>query len=234
MSHLVKPIDTSDKAPLQVSEVIKNLRNAHEYLAKLGVETLQKSRDISTAQYWGSAIKRLSIIFPDGERPELISISHDKHSLIEVINQCATMERLIDALEWAHESLPDYHLLRCHPTTSSQKSSSSAIPDNDIVLIQPHSGRLALFEVSDVANSSSDSNQKEFKDLKSLGIRLANMPNYSQNKNPFRNRLFMIVSTEFGGRIQKRSAYYEKNQPYFRYNTPIQHGKTYIFEITER
>ncbi len=234
MSHLVKPIDASDKAPLQISEVLKNLRNAHEYLAKLGIETLQKTHDISTAHNWGSAIKRISIIFPDGERPELISISHNKHLLIEVINQCATMERLIDALEWAHKSLPDYHLLRCHPTTSSQKSGSSAIPDNDIFLIQPSSGRLALLEVSDVANSNNDSNQKEFKDLKSLGIRLANIKDYPKNQSPFVNRLFMVVSTEFGERIQKRSAYYTKNQPYFRYNDPIQHGNTYIFEITER
>lgn len=113
-------------------------------------------------------MKRVRIVLPSTDRPTLIGDDQTEHSLMEVINQCATIERLIDALRWAQTHLPDYRLLRCHPSTSSYKVIDGGIPDNDIVLVNPN-GYFAQFEVSDVSGTK-DSNRKENKDLRSLGV----------------------------------------------------------------
>ena len=234
MAHLVKRIETPITAPIPVSSVLTQLKTAHQYLVQLGVVALQSANGTDVTDLWGTQMKRVKIVFPSGERPALVSTDHEDHSLTEVINQCATMERLIDALGWAIDNLPDYHLVRCHPTTSSQKGDESTIPDNDIVLVNP-SGQLALFEVSDVS-STNDGNRKEFKDLRSLGVRLVNMDDYPPEQNPYINRLFMVVSEEFGERFRNRikRKYYSKNQPYFRYQEHEVDGQTCIFEVLAR
>lgn len=230
MAHLVTPIDVDLDESLAIREVLEQLQSAHRYLVRLGAEAVQKASDITANGAWGTQQKRMKITFPDGDRPALISDTHKVHTLIEVINQCATMERLIDALIWASKSLPDYRVVRCHPTTSSIAGQDKMIPDNDIVLVNPE-GRFALFEVSDVANSEKDGNRKEFKDLKSLGIRLANLPDDPSSTNPFVNRLFMVVSAEFGVRFRKRESYYAKNQPHFLYREHPVSDTTCIFEV---
>ncbi|MDX2076986.1 MAG: hypothetical protein SFZ02_11180 [bacterium] len=231
MPNLVEPIKQTPENPKSISEVIQDIRDAHHYLVSLGKEASQTASQITTIDEWGSLVKRTKIIMPEGNRPKLISSEHESHSLIEVINQCATMERLIDALNWAIDALPNYYLLRCNPTTSSERSDN----DHDIVLINPNNGQLSLFEVSDVTRGS-DSNRKEFKDLASLGIQLGSMKTYMQSKNLFVNRLFMVVSIEFGNYILERikRRYYDKSQPYFRYDEPVRQGNTYIFEVKER
>lgn len=235
MAHLVSPIDVHPDHALPVSDVLKQLRTAHHYLARLGIEAqaIHMGDLIEPEMNWGTRQKRAKIIFPDGERPALIPVSLNEHALSEVINQCATIERLVSALAWASEALPDYRLIRCHPTTSSYKTPDHKdIPDNDIVLVNAN-GRLALFEVSDVIRRDRDGNQKEFKDLASLGVRLAGMDDYPENKNPFVNRLFMVVSEEFGVRWRnKRKGRRKKKQPYFRYyECQINDGATCIFEV---
>jgi hypothetical protein len=178
-------------------------------------------------------MKRIRILFPAGNRPALISDAHDEHALIEVINQCATIERLIDALQWAQQHLPAYQVVRCHPTTSSQKTTMDDIPDHDIVLIHPE-GQFALFEVSDVA-STRDGNDKESKDLASLGVHPGKGIDDLPDQDPFKNRLFMVVSAEFGERFRRRMKdYYPEYQPHFRYQEHDMPGDTCIFEVLPR
>lgn len=234
MAHLVNNIEAPTTAPIPVSSALGQLKAAHQYLVQLGVVALQSANGTNVTNLWGTQMKRVKIVFPTGERPALVSTDHEDHSLTEVINQCATMERLIDALVWIEKNLPDYQLLRCHPTTSSQSIRHSDIPDNDIVLINTE-GRFAQFEVSDVSGVS-DSNRKETKDLKSLGVRLKQMDDYPVDQYPFINRLFMVVSEEFGNRfrINRTDAYHEQYQPFFRYQEHKVDGRTCIFEVLPR
>jgi hypothetical protein len=118
---------------------------------------------------WGVAVKRIRVDLPAEGRPKLIASTISSHSLIEAMNQCATMERLLDALAWAQtgeSGLSNAQVQVCHPTTSSAKG--SGVMDNDLVLVGSD-GAMARFEVSDVA-SEEDGNQKERRDLMSLGV----------------------------------------------------------------
>ncbi len=84
------------------------------------------------------------------------------------MNQCATMERLLDALQWAQSAgsgLAESLVERCHPTMSSSYADEE---DHDLVLVGPD-GTKAKFEVSDVSGTK-DGNKKEKKDLISLGV----------------------------------------------------------------
>lgn len=92
------------------------------------------------------------------------------HNLAEVVNQCANIERLLDALQWAEDepSMQGYAVERCHPTTGSARGDAI---DNDLVLVSTvDDGTPARFEVSDVIGRRSDSNHKERRDLASLGV----------------------------------------------------------------
>lgn len=233
MPHLVDSIDRPRENPVPVADVRAQLKDAHAYLVELGGAAMRHI-DANTPDYaWGTHMKRIRIVFPAGDRPALISTTHETHSLIEVINQLATMERLIDALHWAEDNLLAYELLRCHPTTGSQKTGESDLPDNDIVLMHPD-GQLARCEVSDVSGEK-DTNGKEFKDLMSLGVRLTNMDAWPEGSPPFADRLFMIVSTEMGERIRRRmTTYYPQKQPYFSYMVAFATPGTTMFEVIAR
>ena len=76
----------------------------------------------------------------------------------ELVNQLATVERLVDALKWA-ESVGFSVVLACHPTTSSG--------DHDLVVRRPDQ-TLGVFEVSDVAGPRGNENNKMANDLKAL------------------------------------------------------------------
>lgn len=76
----------------------------------------------------------------------------------ELVNQLATVERLMDALRWA-ASAEFTTVLACHPTTSSG--------DHDLVVLREN-GSLGVFEVSDVAGEVGNANQKMTSDLRLL------------------------------------------------------------------
>jgi hypothetical protein len=233
MAHLVNPIHRPVDMPIPIMDVLEQVITAHRYLVELGAQALRSAQISGASESWGTQMKRVRILFPAGSRPALISDTHAEHALIEVINQCATLERLIDALQWAQQYLPTYQVVRCHPTTSSQKTTATDIPDHDIVLIN-REGKLALFEVSDVA-STKDGNDKEIKDLASLGVHPGKRIDNLADQNPFTNRLFMVVSVEFGERFRRRmKAYYPESQPHFRYQEHDMPGDTCIFEVLPR
>lgn len=160
MPHLVASL----VGPITLAACADQIRAAHDYLARQGAQAIDRawvSRDVTG---WGAAVKRIRVELPLDGRPELIAPDITSHSLIEVINQCATMERLLDALAWAQTpegGLADTQVKICHPATSSAKGDGAM--DNDLVLEGP-GGVVARFEVSDVA-SEEDGNQKERRDL---------------------------------------------------------------------
>jgi hypothetical protein len=139
---------------------------------------------------WGGAVKRVLVRFPIGPRPIFIGdVEH--HSLAEVITQCATIERLIDAMAWALETVGDpdaANVLSCNPTASGGEN------ENDLVIHAD--GEVLRFEISDIVSGSGDGNGKERKDLRSLAF-LADKP-------PPAGRAFLVVSSEFGGYITTR------------------------------
>jgi hypothetical protein len=143
--------------------------------------------------------------------------------LTEVINQCATMERLLDALPWAQVALPDHEVVLINPTTSSKKSGAAedAYQDNDLIL-ENRSGQRALFEVSDVVSEKVDGNSKEQKDLKSLGV----LPEWKYG-DALR---FLVVSKEFGKRIARAG----RKTSGWKYLEPQHQGDTYISKVQKR
>ena len=76
----------------------------------------------------------------------------------ELVNQLASVERLLDALKWA-ESAGFSQVLACHPTTSSG--------DHDLVVGRSDQ-TLGVFEVSDVAGPRGNENNKMANDLTNL------------------------------------------------------------------
>ncbi len=174
----------------------------------------------------GSALKRVRVELPRDERPHLVRDANDQHSLAEVMNQCATMERLLDALAWVQtdaSGLSTFNVAVCHPTTSSAGDDTT---DNDLILTALD-GQCARFEVSDVA-SSSDGNHKEERDLRSLGV-------LSDGNGAKRfeltwpaDRVFLVVSTEFALKLRSR------RWPHLTYKEVFRGTGTVVAEATQR
>lgn len=140
---------------------------------------------------WGTEMKRVRVEYGCDEKGKA-----KEWVLVEVINQCATIERLLDAIDWCarQEELATVNLHVCNPTQSSRARpkpapvSRTAIPhpagdpDHDLVLQLGADGPFWCFEVSDVANSK-DSNGKATKDIVSL-----------LNSNDGKNRMYLVGS----------------------------------------
>lgn len=176
------------------------LREAHDYLARAGMEAARRAALVEDAAAWGGLLKRVRVELPAGDRPLLVRGAEPSHSFAEVVNQCATMERLLDALAWAQteeSGLRAWTVAVCHPTTSS--ATDTAV-DHDLVLKGP-AGQEAWFEVSDVA-SVHDGNAKEEKDLRSLGL-LGTGAARCDVIWPTA-RVFLVVSTEFATKLRRR------------------------------
>ena len=215
----------------EVEAVLDELSETHRYLAAQGAITATEAALTNPDRYWGSQMKLTRVRLPDGGKPDCVPGVVSDHSLIEVINQCATLERLIDTLEWASTNLPEFTFVECcHPTTSSQKSGDTG--DNDLIL-RSQNGECLRFEISDVA-SEKDGNGKEKKDLISLGI-LNNAEKAIDKTKIWRwpeGRLFLVVSSEFGKRLLKpkrHSAWLKDN--HCHYVLVSLSGTTRIIEV---
>lgn len=231
MAHLVKPLLFEQSAPQLTTYCQALIQEAHDYLVQCVLVALKNKNLTENHPYWGSRIKRIRVTLSGFNRPELIDTSITDHNLTEIYNQCATMERLLDALNWITLHLPDYKVVRCHPTTSSHKHATiDSVPDNDIVLINP-AGDFARFEVSDVI-SDGDGNQKEVKDLISLGVLGAKSgaKKYLITAWPV-GRLFLVTSPEFAVRLRKRIHGWPISKPHYRYDNVKADGETNIFEV---
>jgi hypothetical protein len=231
MSHLVAPLSLLNGQPRTLAECFCYVKTAHDYLVAQGAVAIAQAVECRESVTWGTAIKRLRVEFPKEGQPEGVQPRDESHNLVEVINQCATIERLIDALTWIQNEasgLNDYRVWRCHPTTSSLQSEEEDIGDNDLILIGPD-GAYARFEVSDIV-SSKDGNRKEENDLMSLGLWQKDRSAISDIAWPM-GRFFLVVSQDFAPRLRKPSK--SRYRAHLRYSETTV-GRTSIFEITPR
>ena len=184
---------------MSIVACLEQLCAAHEALCQAGHEAARRAAALRPSASWGSNFKRerVKLTPPKEQRPLLLQNAADEHNLVEVVNQCATMERMIDALTWAasEASFAGWEVLAYHPTTSSTTKNPDL--NNDIVLGGPNRER-ARFEVSDVAGEK-DGNRKEEKDLESLGWGRDGAP--AAPPVPIQGHTFLVVSETFSDRI---------------------------------
>jgi hypothetical protein len=221
--HLIGPLCG------RLAEVERRLRHAHDYLAERGASALQRAAGISARAGWGCSVKRERVTLPAEGKPSDIPRGVTSHSLAEIINQCATVERLLDVIAWAQtesSGLSSFDVQCCHPTTSSVTERENS--EHDLVLIGPASE--ARFEVSDVA-SSEDGNQKERKDLMRLGVLGADGTPSLEAEPRKLGRCFLVVSDEFAGGICERWPAWRRagSLSYFVIDLPT--GSTKLLEI---
>jgi hypothetical protein len=224
------PADGDDPMPLEECRSV--VQEAHDYLVRKGMEAVRRAFDVGRMRYWGTEVKRVRVLLPKDEWPELVSSETEEHNLVEVMNQCATMERLLDALEWAQSAgsgLAESLVERCHPTTSSSYTDEE---DHDLVLMGPD-GTKAKLEISDVSGAK-DGNNKEKKDLISLGVLREGKGEEMFSDEWPEGRPFLVVSEEFAGRLRRPSrAWLKGTPPHCRYNEPAAQGMTRIFEVVK-
>lgn len=152
MPHIIEAIENES-----TSRSIESLREAHLFIASRAMAAqVEIGGDLD---HWGAAAKRMCVNLRGG--PDLVGKAEEK--FVEIINILATTERTIEALQWFSGSYPDLSVRECHSSTSDN-------PDgNDIVLVS-HEGEVKVrCEVCDVASRSPGQNNKEKKDLASLG-----------------------------------------------------------------
>lgn len=164
----------------------EQLAASHQALATFAQHALTQALEPSQER-WGGRMKRLHVTLTDGEA-ERFGLGKGPHNFVEVVNQCATIERLLDAMNWAltEGAMADAIVAVCHATTSSGEN------ENDLMLVLPD-GTFANFEVSDVVGAN-DSNGKEAKDLASL----------RRTHGGASTRSFLVTSKELGQRLARR------------------------------
>jgi hypothetical protein len=223
--YLVQPVRT----PTALRELAEGLRHAHQFLVAAARATVPRLMDLPAVS-WGAAAKREHVVLPQLGRPPLVSPGMERHSFIEVVNQCATLERLIDTIVWVEtqSDLEGALAVRCNPTTSSaprKKDTAREDDDHDLVLEVP--GRTCCrFQISDVA-SDKDGNRKEKKDLISLGVTPPDGADVAEWPS---GRHFLVVSSEFAKRL--RSSSRRGPRPgLFHYVEVKPDGQTKIFEV---
>lgn len=225
--HLVAQVCS----PTRLHDLGQQLRAAHQFLVAAARATVPRLVDLSS-ESWGGLVKREHVTLPSGKRPLLVNASTTKHSFAEVVNQCATLERLIDTLSWAegYDALEDATVVRCNPTTSSAPRKKGALrdaDDHDLVL-DGRDGTRWRFEISDVA-SENDGNGKEQKDLTSLGILPRELGGAAHWPG---GRSLLVVSSEFAERL-RRPTRHGLRLGLFHYWEVKDSGLTRIFEVRQ-
>jgi hypothetical protein len=203
MSYLIRSITAAHDGAVTPAACLDLVHEAHSFLVACASRAIAEAQQHGATVAWGTTLKRTRVQIPVANRPTIVTPRDPYHNLVEVINQCAAIERLLDALRWAataESALDDWQVLACHPTTSSaQEDGKRADIDNDLVLQGPND-TLARFEVSDIA-SDQDTNRKEEKDLRSLGALTRDSGTVRYQSDWGNQRLFLVVSKEFSGRL---------------------------------
>lgn len=180
MPHLVKPIRNT-----RLDEALAQVRAAHLAIVKSAREQARARLAGGALSSWGADAKRLTV--------NLESVGKPVERFVEVLNMAATMERLIDALAWftAHPEYERLTVQQCHPTTSDDKSKGGGEHGNDLVLVDDAERVRVRCEICDVVSGRGDSNNKEPKDLESLGC-AGGVPADGVER-------FLVTSGEFAG-----------------------------------
>ena len=232
MPHLIEPIRSVGSAHVSPTECRDRLVECHRYLSENGRAAIFHAGDVQDLEYWGARVKRVPVKLPSENRPADIGKGILEHSLPEVINQCANVERSIDVLDWLGDPanpLGDGYVKVCHPTSSggSQKK-----PECDLELVL-NDGTAVRFEVTDVAGSQ-DGNEKELNSLISLGFLAKGALKRTAPKSlryPD-GRNFIAVSESLAQVMTDRGRWW-RNPPgdHVDYDPPVRVGGTSIFEV---
>jgi hypothetical protein len=193
MPHLVEPFSrvTFDAA-------VQRLQSIDEYFAECAARTDWMARPEGA---WAIAAKRQPVRLDLPGRPNGIGKTSEKMG--EVVNICATIERLIEGLKWFAES-PRFRaglVLECHPSTSDTAGGS------DLVIGDRHRAVISRAEVSDVVSTTRDSNAKEASDLRRLGC--------SETILDDAVARFLITSSEFAQYLLRREGH--RTGKHYRY-----------------
>ena len=195
MPHLIRMIGASDG--FDIPKLSNRLKVDHDYLVERACEASKQWTNLLQSN-WGTQAKRIIVNTASG-RPRDSLIEKDSEKLGELVNQVATIERLIDVLNMAPKFSIGTQIFRCHPCTSSRKSDKVS-GDNDLILCNGNSSITDRFEISDIATEERDGNGKEYKDLKSLGFGWAwNEQGQSWDYEPPRYdcNCYLVISSEF-------------------------------------
>ncbi|MBL8684858.1 MAG: hypothetical protein JNK05_37120 [Myxococcales bacterium] len=204
MAHLIRSISSDDKERRTPAEVRALLKDAHEFIVACARTAIRAVAAVDGAQRWGRDVKRTRVRLPERDRPTLVPPELIEHNLVEVVNQCATVERLIDALAWAsseESGLASCWVRTCHPTTGSDASADAI--DHDLVLADER-GIAACFEVSDVVGSS-DTNAKLARDLRSLGVMTPDSKHAVAAERWPTHRCFVVMSSSHSSCLGSRA-----------------------------
>jgi hypothetical protein len=211
------------------------LQDAHDKLARVAQEQLTKLSDLNLGE-WGTEVKRKAVKCPPSDNP-LLNADGSEHNLSEVMNMCATVERLLDALDWAKTDFAGYQIELCHPTTGANPQALRFDTfDNDLML-RDEAGNRARFEVTDSAKGRGAA-VKEKKDLTSLGVleRTPKGPEQIPAKWPG-GRMFLVVSSEAVEKLRNgRNVLWMCGTPSHCHYKEVRvkgHPKTVILEVLE-
>jgi hypothetical protein len=180
MPHIVKPLND-----VSFDDALRRLRAAHHFLVSRANETIKESSHDESR--WGKSLKRSFVRLSGDDQPKLIGKPEEKFT--EIINIVATLERLIDALDWFSKQPQNkgYKIRECHPSTSDEKNG------NDLVIVDSRGNIAIRCEVCDVVSSKASSNNKEASDLKKLkcdkGVRSDGVARYICTSSEFAQAL---------------------------------------------
>lgn len=181
--HLIRP-HTADEGPVDATTYMAQLQAAHDAIV---ARAIRSTHDVEGPS-WGIRAKRTPIDLT-GTDPMVTS---ERHPISELMNICATVERLLDALGWAIQNGWATSVLECNPSTSGV----AGPPDLRTVGIEGE----AWFEVSDVV-AARDGNRKLQLDL----VRL--------ERAPAEVATFLVASPSWEQRIKHRRLTYSKISP---------------------
>jgi hypothetical protein len=153
-NHILEPLK---KVPITTATAL--LSAGHDFIA----ERCRKWHFPGECENWGIEAKRKLVDLNAPGRPPVVG--KEKESFPELINVLAATERMLATLKWfgAAGEFSGFLVHVCHPATSGLKG------ENDLML-SDHSGNIRVrCEVCDVAASMAGQNNKEKKDLYSLG-----------------------------------------------------------------
>ncbi len=146
---------------MKLADYSRQLTAAHEAVARA---TAAHQVAVASIDHWGCVAKRrpvdLSAVANDPGMRGLIGVSSQPFA--EIVNQLATVERLLDSLVWAGR-IGAVDVIECNPSTSRGPAARCS---HDVVARCPDG--IVVIEVSDVAGVNGNANQKMEKDLETL------------------------------------------------------------------
>lgn len=181
--HLIRPL-AEDEGPMDADAYLSQLQGAHNAIVERAVSWSHAVPEPA----WGIRAKRVPVDLAEAH----FLVTSEKHPISELLNICATVERLLDGLAWAIENGWAQSVIECNPSTSGVV----APPDLRTRGVEGE----AWFEVSDVVLAR-DGNRKLQQDLDRL------------QASPPGVATFLVTSPSWEARIGVRSFPYWKIPP---------------------